>query len=79
MKLAVAQINCTVGDLAGNAKKILDFTNQAKNKGASLVVTPELALTGYPPEDLLLHAGLRQGVEAAIADIRSKASGIARS
>jgi len=57
MKLAVAQINCTVGDLAGNAKKILDFTNQAKNKGASLVVTPELALSGYPPEDLLLRKG----------------------
>ena len=54
MKLAVAQINCTVGDLAGNAKKILNFTNQAKNKGASLVVTPELALSGYPPEDLFL-------------------------
>ncbi len=57
MKLAVAQINCTVGDLAGNAKKILDYTNRAKNKGASLVVTPELALSGYPPEDLLLRKG----------------------
>jgi len=59
MKIAVAQINCTVGDLAGNAKKIIDFTNQAKNKGASLVVTPELALSGYPPEDLLLRKGFR--------------------
>ena len=51
MKLAVAQIKCTVGDLAGNAKKILDYTNRAKNKGASLVDTPEMALSGYPPED----------------------------
>ena len=38
-------------------KKIIDFTNQAKNKGASLVITPELALSGYPPEDLLLRKG----------------------
>ena len=46
MKLAVAQINCTVGDLAGNAKKILDYTKRAKNKGASLVVTTDLAQSG---------------------------------
>ena len=59
MRIAIAQINCTVGDLTGNAKKILDYTSQAKNKGASLVVTPELALSGYPPEDLLLRNGFR--------------------
>ena len=55
MRIAIAQINCTVGDLTGNAKKILEFAEQAKNKGASLVVTPELALSGCPPKDLLLR------------------------
>lgn len=57
MRIAIAQINCTVGDLSGNAKKILEFTNQAKNKGASLVITPELALSGYPPKNVLLLEG----------------------
>lgn len=57
MKIALAQINCTVGDLAGNAAKILDYALRAKLQGASLMVTPELALSGYPPEDLLLRDG----------------------
>ena len=76
MKLAVAQINSTVGDLAGNAKKILDFTNQAKNKGASLVVTPELALSGYPPEDLLLRKGFRLACINTLEDLVKEVSGI---
>ena len=54
LKLALAQINTTVGDLAGNTRKILEYTAQAKKAGARLVVFPELALCGYPPEDLLL-------------------------
>ncbi len=55
LKIAVAQINCTVGDLAGNARRILDAATQAKAAGADLLLTPELALCGYPPEDLLLR------------------------
>jgi NAD+ synthase (glutamine-hydrolysing) len=55
LKIAVAQINCVVGDLAGNARRILDAAGQAKAAGADLLVTPELALCGYPPEDLLLR------------------------
>jgi NAD+ synthase (glutamine-hydrolysing) len=54
MKIAIAQINPTVGALENNALKIVDYINQAKEKGADLVVFPELAITGYPPEDLLL-------------------------
>jgi len=54
LKLALAQINPTVGDLAANARKILDYTAQAQKAGAQLVVFPELAVCGYPPEDLLL-------------------------
>ncbi|MGE5466363.1 MAG: NAD+ synthase [Ignavibacteria bacterium] len=55
LKIAIGQINCTVGDLAGNADRILDAAVRAKMLGADLLVTPELALCGYPPEDLLLR------------------------
>ncbi|HWE03816.1 MAG TPA: NAD+ synthase [Tepidisphaeraceae bacterium] len=54
MRIALAQINPTVGDLAGNVRKIVDFITKAKTAGAQLVVFPELAVTGYPPKDLLL-------------------------
>ncbi len=53
-KISLAQINSTVGDLAGNTRKILEYTAQAQKAGAGLVVFPELAICGYPPEDLLL-------------------------
>ncbi len=53
MKLALAQINTTVGDLRGNANKVSDYCRKARDLGASLVVFPELTLTGYPPLDLL--------------------------
>jgi len=54
LSISLAQINPTVGDLAGNTRKILEYTQQAQHAGAELVVFPELALCGYPPEDLLL-------------------------
>src|SRR5262245_32693625 len=53
MKIAAAQINPTIGDIAGNADKILTYIGRAKELGAQLVVFPELSLTGYPPRDLL--------------------------
>ncbi|ENO90085.1 NAD+ synthase [Thauera linaloolentis] len=53
--VAVAQLNLTVGDLAGNADRIIDAVAQARAAGADLLLTPELALSGYPPEDLLLR------------------------
>jgi NAD+ synthetase len=55
--IAAAQINCTVGDLSGNAAKILECAARGRAAGADLVVTPELSLSGYPPEDLLLREG----------------------
>ncbi len=61
IRIAIAQINCTVGDLDGNAKKIIEYLQKAKTLGADIVSFPELAITGYPPEDLLLK-------EAFIAD-----------
>ena len=53
-KISLAQINPTVGDLAGNTRKILEYAALAQKAGADLVVFPELAICGYPPEDLLL-------------------------
>jgi NAD+ synthase (glutamine-hydrolysing) len=55
MKVALAQINPVVGDLAGNARLIAQAARQAHGQGATLLVSPELSLTGYPPEDLLLR------------------------
>ena len=58
LRVALAQINPIVGDIRGNARKISDGIARARDEGASLVVFPELALTGYPPEDLLLKTTL---------------------
>ena len=57
LRVALAQINVTVGDLEGNTQKILAYMQQAHAAGSHIVCTPELALTGYPPEDLLLKPG----------------------
>jgi NAD+ synthase (glutamine-hydrolysing) len=54
LRIGMAQINTTVGDLKGNTKKILHYVEQGKNLGVDLITFPELAITGYPPEDLLL-------------------------
>jgi NAD+ synthase (glutamine-hydrolysing) len=54
LRVALAQLNPTVGDLEGNARKIVDWIDRAREAGADLVAFPELVLTGYPPEDLLL-------------------------
>mgnify|MGYP003499032828 FL=1 len=54
LRIAIAQINCIVGDFSGNAERILTASQRAAALGADLLLTPELALCGYPPEDLLL-------------------------
>lgn len=56
VKVAIAQMNSTVGDLAGNRAKIVEFARRAHEQGADIVLTPELSLVGYPPEDLLLRS-----------------------
>jgi NAD+ synthetase len=63
MKLALAQLNPTIGDLAGNAQKILAQAQRAQQAGADLLLTPELALCGYPPRDLLLDPAFIQALE----------------
>ncbi len=71
VKVALAQINATVGDLAGNARLIADAARQAYAQGARLVLAPELSLTGYPPEDLLLRPAFLRACDdqlSALAD-----------
>ena len=78
VKVALAQVDLAVGDVAGNTAKILDYAARARDEmQADLVVFPELSVCGYPPEDLLLHAGLRYRTEQAVADIREAVKGIA--
>src|SRR3954452_15538107 len=69
MRLALAQLNSTVGDLDGNAAKIASRLEDARAAGADLVLFPELAVTGYPPEDLLLRPGFVRAAEASLAEI----------
>ncbi len=76
MKIAIAQINCTVGDLLGNTAKILAVTEQAKLAGADLVITPELALCGYPPQDLLLRTEFYLACDKALTDLVVQVKGI---
>jgi len=76
VKIAIAQINCIVGDLAGNAAKILLYCQRARSAGADLLLTPELALCGYPPEDLLLRDGFYRECDAAMARLARDVHGI---
>lgn len=69
MKIAIAQLNPVIGDLQGNADRILQAANQAVAQGAQLMLTPELSITGYPPKDLLLRPGFVQAIQAAIAQL----------
>ena len=66
VKVALAQINATVGDLVGNSRKIVEFSRRAYEQGARLVLTPELGLCGYPPEDLLLRPAFMQACADAL-------------
>ena len=68
VSVALAQLNATVGDLAGNSRKIIDAARLAYAQGARLVLTPELGLCGYPPEDLLLRPAFMQACAEALAD-----------
>ncbi len=72
LKIALAQINSKVGDLAGNAEKIFQAAQQAEKAGASLIVTPELSLTGYPPEDLVLRPAFLAACDKALQDLAER-------
>ena len=72
MKIAIAQLNPVLGDLSGNVERILDYATQAKAGGATLLVAPELALCGYPPEDLLFRRDFRLACAGALLDLAQR-------
>src|ERR1700722_2437366 len=74
LRIALAQVNATVGDLDGNAELIVEWTRRAAVRGAQVVVFPEMMLTGYPVEDLALRASF---VEASIAALHEVAARLA--
>ncbi len=76
MRVALAQSDPTVGDIAGNAAKIEARIEEARKAGAAVVATPELGLSGYPPEDLLFHRGFRRRVDESLARLAESARGI---
>ncbi len=76
LSIALAQVNFLVGDVGGNAQRVLDLAEQARRDGADLLLCPELALSGYPPEDLLFHRGFRHQVHAALQRVGEAARGL---
>jgi NAD+ synthase (glutamine-hydrolysing) len=76
LRLALAQLNTTVGDLRGNARLVLEAAREAAAQGAALVAAPELAITGYPPEDLLLRPAFVADVERALQRLARDADGL---
>src|SRR5205085_1871843 len=76
MRIALAQINPIVGDLAGNRTMMVDRLEEAKDSNADLALFPELAVTGYPPEDLLLRPGFVRAAEESLEQIAREARGI---
>jgi NAD+ synthase (glutamine-hydrolysing) len=76
LRVGLAQINPTVGDIRGNSRKISDQIARARDEGAALVVFPELALTGYPPEDLLLKTGFLDAARMALRELAAEAKDI---
>ncbi|HYB33747.1 MAG TPA: nitrilase-related carbon-nitrogen hydrolase, partial [Steroidobacteraceae bacterium] len=78
LKIALAQLNLLVGDVRGNAARVVGGARRAGAElGADLVLFPELTLSGYPPEDLLFHRGFRRQIEEGLAQVRSAATDVA--
>jgi NAD+ synthase (glutamine-hydrolysing) len=76
LRVALAQINTTVGDLDGNAARVLDYTARARDQGADVVAFPELTLPGYPPEDLLMRSRFIDDNLKALRHVASQVHGI---
>ena len=77
-RLALAQINSTVGDISGNTSKIIEYLERARDElQADLVAFPELAITGYPPEDLLFKSSFLKDNVAAMERVVAASRGIA--
>jgi len=76
LRIALAQLNAVVGDLLGNRDKILASLAEARSAGADLVVFPELAVTGYPPEDLLLRPGFVRAAHESLEEVARATEGL---
>ena len=76
LRVALAQMNATVGDLAGNERAIREAIAAARGQHADLVLFPELALTGYPPEDLLLKEHFLRAAAEALTAVAESVEGI---
>ena len=76
MRIALAQINSVVGDIDGNAARVVEWLAEARGAGADLVLFPELVVTGYPPEDLLLRPGFVRAARRAVEEIAKATHGI---
>ena len=70
LQLSVAQLNFTVGDMAGNARKIIEAARQAYSRGVRLLVTPELAICGYAAEDLFLRPSFSEACQQAVSQVQ---------
>jgi NAD+ synthase (glutamine-hydrolysing) len=77
LRVALAQVNPTVGDIRGNARMIADHIARARDGGAALVVFPELTLSGYPPEDLVLKTSFLDAAAGALVELAAQTYGIA--
>jgi NAD+ synthase (glutamine-hydrolysing) len=76
MRLALAQINSVVGDIDGNAARVVEWLEQARARQADLVLFPELVITGYPPEDLLLRPGFVRAARRAVDAVAKATRGV---
>jgi NAD+ synthase (glutamine-hydrolysing) len=77
LRIALAQLDLLVGDVHGNATRVVNTARQVRaDLGADLVLFPELSLSGYPPEDLLFHRGFRRQIEHGLAKVREEVQGI---
>jgi NAD+ synthase (glutamine-hydrolysing) len=76
LRVALAQINATVGDLDGNVRKVVDYVGRARDLGADVVALPELAITGYPPEDLVFRPQFVEANRQALNDVIAESHGI---
>jgi NAD+ synthase (glutamine-hydrolysing) len=76
LRLALCQMNATVGDIAGNAQRIRAGLAEARDAEVDLVLFPELALTGYPPEDLLLREHFLADAAAALDELAVESHGV---
>ena len=77
ISIVLAQLDLAVGDISGNTKLIIDSCEKAKNQhNADLIIFPELSISGYPPEDLLLHSGFKRRINDALNSIKEEVAGI---